>query len=55
LTRRFASPDELDLLPYVEPAWRVQLAHPVGHERLIGALRRISADAGGSVSSLDLD
>lgn len=33
---------ELDLLPYLEPAWRDQLAHAVGHVGLIGALRRIS-------------
>jgi hypothetical protein len=32
---------ELDLLPYLEPAWRAQLAHAVGHVGLIGALRRI--------------
>ena len=33
---------ELDLLPYLEPAWRAQLAHAVGHLGLIGALRRVS-------------
>jgi 5-methylcytosine-specific restriction endonuclease McrA len=33
---------ELDLLPYLEPAWRPQLAHAVGHVGLVGALRRIS-------------
>jgi hypothetical protein len=33
---------ELDLLPYVAPAWRTQLAHAVGHVGLVGALRRIS-------------
>lgn len=33
---------ELDLLPYVEPAWRAQVAHAVGHVGLVGALRRIS-------------
>jgi hypothetical protein len=33
---------ELDLLPHLEPAWRAQLAHAVGHVGLIGALRRIS-------------
>ena len=33
---------ELDLLPYLEPVWRPQLAHAVGHVGLIGALRRIS-------------
>lgn len=32
----------LYLLPYLEPAWRAQLAHAVGHVGLIGALRRIS-------------
>jgi hypothetical protein len=37
---------ELDLLPYLEPAWRAQLAHAVGHAGLIGALRRISATRG---------
>ena len=34
---------ELDLLPYLEPAWRSQLAHAVGHIGLITALRRISS------------
>jgi hypothetical protein len=33
---------EPDLLPYLEPAWRAQLAHAVGHVGLIGTLRRIS-------------
>ena len=33
---------ELDLLPHLEPAWRAQLAHAVGHVGLIAALRRIS-------------
>ena len=33
---------ELDLLPYLEPGYRVQLAHAVGHVGLIGALRRIT-------------
>ena len=33
---------ELDLLPYLEPAWRGQLAHAVGHVGLIAALRRIT-------------
>ena len=33
---------ELDLLPYLERAWRPQLAHAVGHVGLISALRRIS-------------
>ena len=33
---------ELDLLPHLEPAWRAQLAHAVGHVGLIAALGRIS-------------
>ncbi|MGZ4182945.1 MAG: hypothetical protein ACXVUL_19960 [Solirubrobacteraceae bacterium] len=33
----------LDLLPYLEPAWRAQLAHAVRHLGLIGALRRVSS------------
>lgn len=33
---------DLDLLPYLEPAWRAQVAHAVGHVGPIGALRRIS-------------
>ncbi len=37
---------ELDLLPHLEPAWRPQLAHAVGHIGLIGALRRISGTRG---------
>ena len=37
----------IDLLPHLEPAWRAQLAHAVGHVGLIGALRRISGDANG--------
>jgi hypothetical protein len=36
---------ELDLLPYLEPVFRAQLAHAVGHVGLIGALRRISGNA----------
>ena len=36
----------LDLLPHLEPAWRAQLAHAVGHVGLIGALRRISGASG---------
>jgi hypothetical protein len=36
----------LDLLPHLEPAWRAQLAHAVGHVGLIGALRRIAGAPG---------
>lgn len=32
----------LDLLPHLEPAFRVQLAHAVSHLGVLGALRRIS-------------
>lgn len=32
----------LDLLPYLEPAYRAQVAHAVGHVGLIGALRRLT-------------
>ena len=39
---------ELDLLPYLEPGWRAQLAHAVGHVGLIGALRRISGGRSGA-------
>lgn len=37
---------ELDLLTYLEPVWRAQLAYAVGHVGLIGALRRITAARG---------
>ena len=41
---------ELDLLPYLEPGWREQVAHAVGHVGLIGALRRISGrDRAGTI------
>jgi hypothetical protein len=36
---------ELDLLAYLEPGWRAQLAHAVAHVGLIGALRRISGSS----------
>jgi len=36
----------LDLLPHLEPAWRAQVAHAVGHVGLMGALRRISPASG---------
>jgi hypothetical protein len=42
---------ELGLLPYLEPAWRAQLAHAVGHVGLIGALRRISGSRTSSFPS----
>lgn len=41
---------ELDLLPHLEPAWRAQLAHAVGHVGLIGALRRIGGPNGDASS-----
>jgi hypothetical protein len=36
---------ELDLLPYLEPGWRAQLAHAVAHVGLVSALRRIGGPA----------
>jgi hypothetical protein len=36
---------ELDLLPYLEPGHRAEVAHAVGHVGLIGALRRIGGRA----------
>jgi hypothetical protein len=33
---------ELDLMPYLEPAWRPQLAHAVGDVGFIEAVRPIS-------------
>lgn len=51
--RRADDRGELDLLPYREPAWRVQLAHAVGYARLIGALRRISGrDRAGTILTI---
>jgi hypothetical protein len=41
---------ELDLLPYLEPAWRAQLAHAVGHVGLMGALRRITGSRESGIS-----
>jgi hypothetical protein len=40
--RRAYDAGEINLLPYLEPASRAQLAQAVGHVGLIGALRRIS-------------
>jgi hypothetical protein len=33
---------QLELLPYLEPQWRVEVAHAVLHLGLIGALRRLA-------------
>jgi hypothetical protein len=33
---------ELDLLPFLEPRWRAELAHAVEHVGLLSALRRIT-------------
>jgi hypothetical protein len=33
---------ELDLLPYLEPLHRIEIAHAVMHLGLIGALRRLT-------------
>ena len=32
----------LDLLPYLEPRWRAEIAHAVGHLGLISAYRRLT-------------
>jgi hypothetical protein len=32
----------LELLPYLEPRWRVEIAHAVVHLGLIGAMRRLA-------------
>jgi len=34
----------LDLLPHLEPAWRTELAHALGHLGLIGLLERVTAE-----------
>jgi len=33
---------ELDILPYLEPAFRTELAHALGHIGLVGLLRRVT-------------
>jgi hypothetical protein len=43
---------ELDLLPYLEPTWRAQLAHAVGHVGLIAALRRITGTRSAGVDNV---
>ena len=35
----------LELLPYLEPRWRAEIAHAVLHLGLIGAYRRLTAPA----------
>jgi hypothetical protein len=44
---------ELDLLPYLEPGWRSQLAHAVRQVGLIAALRRISGQRWNSAANRD--
>lgn len=34
----------LDLLPHLEPRFRLELGHAVGHLGLVGTLRRVTAD-----------
>jgi len=36
--------DRLDLLPHLEPCWRAELAHALGHLGLIGLLERVTAE-----------
>jgi hypothetical protein len=33
---------EFELLPYLEPQWRIEVAHAVLHLGLIGAVRRLA-------------
>jgi hypothetical protein len=40
---------ELDLLPYLEPRWRAQLTHAVGHGRLTSVTVRVLGCLGGDV------
>ena len=42
----------LDLLPHLEPAYRAQLAHAVGHVGLVAALRRITGESTPSSSAI---
>jgi hypothetical protein len=42
----------LDLLPYLEPRWRTEIAHAVAHLGLIGAYRRLT---GGRLPAADAD
>lgn len=42
--RRAYDRGELNLLPYVEPAWRQQVAYAVRHVGLIGALRPLTGE-----------
>lgn len=42
----------LDLLPHLEPRWRAEIAHAVGHLGLIGAYRRLT---GGRLPVTDVD
>jgi hypothetical protein len=34
--------DELDLLPHLEPSYRSELAHALGHIGLVALLRRVT-------------
>src|SRR5205807_1120006 len=43
---------ELDLLPFLEPTSRAQLAHAVGHVGLIAALRRITGSRSAGVDNV---
>jgi hypothetical protein len=36
---------KLELLPYLEPRWRAEIAHAVLHLGLIGAVRRLSPES----------
>jgi hypothetical protein len=40
--RRAYDTGALELLPYLEPGWRAEVAHAVTHLGLIGAVRRLA-------------
>jgi len=44
LCHRAYDTGRLDLLPHLEPRWRAELAHALGHLGLIGLLERVTAE-----------
>jgi hypothetical protein len=46
---------ELDLLPHLEPRFRVELAHALGHLPLLGLLRRVTGRRWGPLTSGESD
>jgi hypothetical protein len=45
----------LDLLPYLEPRWRAEVANAVAHLGLVGALRRLTGRFASDVAAEDDD